>query len=444
MTPAVNTDAFNAYADELGILGAIISGESAAAQDAIDALIPGWVGDEEIRESIDLARGIIESGEACDAVAMTKAWPNAHGSLPMPLELWGKAADQCHSPANWTRWLEGIKEAATRRWLRDQGQQAAKDAANPAKPIEQTLSKLDWCTGNPVESRAGIVSSADVMNAFVSALEDRRKRKGQLSGVPTGFRKLDDLTDGLQFGEMAVIAARPSIGKTAIGCNVSRVAAIEQNIPTLFVTAEMSNVALMRRIFCDVANISLGSLKTGSLSEAEEKRGIIAGSRISKAPLFFHCGIGNESVGSVVAAIRAAKRKHGIRLVVVDYLQKLRAQGRHEKRTYEVGEVSGALKSCVVSTGVAMLTLAQLNRESENDKDRPPRLADLADSGQIERDADLVGLLARTREKGSGPATLTVAKQRDGETGVVRLTFDGAHQRFTDPAPDIRPEDCLP
>ena len=132
--------------------------------------------------------------------------------------------------------------------------------------------------------------------------------------------------------------------------------------------------------------------------------------------------------------------------MVVDYLQKLRADGKHEKKTYEVAEVSGALKSSAASTGVAMVCLAQINRDSEKDTKEPriPGLADLAESGQIERDADMIALIHRNRFDPKVQPLLIVAKQRDGECGVVKLAFNGAHQRFTDQGPDIRPEDCRP
>ncbi|MEI6872570.1 MAG: DnaB-like helicase C-terminal domain-containing protein, partial [Verrucomicrobiota bacterium] len=138
-----------------------------------------------------------------------------------------------------------------------------------------------------------------------------------------------------------------------------------------------------------------------------------------------------------VAAIRSNVRRFGIKLVVVDYLQKIMPSGRHEKRTYEVGEVSMKLKAVAASTGVALLCLAQLNRDTEKDKGRPPRLADLGDSKQIEQDADVVALLDRKRGEKVGDAALVIAKQRDGECGLVPLTFNGAFCRFETKGPEI-------
>ena len=139
----------------------------------------------------------------------------------------------------------------------------------------------------------------------------------------------------------------------------------------------------------------------------------------------------------ICATIRRMVKAHGVKLVVIDYLQKIQAVGKFEKRTYEIAQVSGALKAVAVDTNCALLTLAQLNRESEKDKaPRPPRISDLADSGQIERDADTIGLLHRNRaENGGRDALLYIPKQRDGEVGECEMYFEGKFSRFANRTP---------
>ena len=161
-----------------------------------------------------------------------------------------------------------------------------------------------------------------------------------------------------------------------------------------------------------------------------------AAGKIANSPLWFLDGSSSQSVASITANVRRAVRKHGVRLVIVDYIQKVKAADKAEKRTYEVAEVSGKLKDIAVHTGVAMLCLAQLNRENEKEKGRTPRLSDLADSGQLERDADCVMLLDRDRREAKGEASIIIAKQRDGECGVVKLWYDGQFCRFTDSGVD--------
>ena len=160
-----------------------------------------------------------------------------------------------------------------------------------------------------------------------------------------------------------------------------------------------------------------------------------ATAKIAGSPLHFAAGSGISGIATITAVIRRAVRKWGVRLVLVDYLQKIHGSKAAEKRTYEIAEVSGKLKAVAADTRVAVVALAQLNRENEKTQPRPPRLTDLADSGQIERDADLVLLLDRVRNEPKGEAIIAIAKQRDGECGIVPLWYDGQFCRFSDPSP---------
>jgi replicative DNA helicase len=178
------------------------------------------------------------------------------------------------------------------------------------------------------------------------------------------------------------------------------------------------------------------NLKSGNLSEGDMRSMTQASGKLASSPLWFLDGSSSQSIASITANIRRAVRKHKVRLVIIDYLQKVKAAEKSEKRTYEVAEVSGKLKDIAVQTGVALLSLAQLNRENEKDKGRQPRLTDLADSGQIERDADLVMLLDRDRKQSKGEASIVIAKQRDGECGLVKLWYDGQFCRFSEPPID--------
>ncbi len=154
---------------------------------------------------------------------------------------------------------------------------------------------------------------------------------------------------------------------------------------------------------------------------------------VSKAPVWFIDAVGGIGIATLCASIRRRVKKEKVKLVMIDYLQKIKPTERHEKRTYEVGEVSTRLKALAVSTNVSLLTLAQLNRESEKEKGRSPRLADLADSGQIERDADTVALIQRDKTDANGKTNLIIAKQRDGDIGIVTLMFNKLFCRFENP-----------
>lgn len=218
---------------------------------------------------------------------------------------------------------------------------------------------------------------------------------------------------------------------TAIGLNIFKRACLMDGVPSVFISLEQSYTALMRRLASAWCHINMRHLKRGQLTDVEVARLHEFNVAYRAAPATIYDFVdGGASADTVASVIKRIARK-GVKLVIIDYLQKVRPNERHEKRTYEVGETSGTLRAAAVSCGVAMVTLAQLNREPEKEKGRIPKLSDLADSGQIERDADVVGLLHRDRAMSAGPACLCIAKQRDGETGIVNLHFDGRYCEFT-------------
>lgn len=275
------------------------------------------------------------------------------------------------------------------------------------------------------------LDAAGCLAKFTGDLERRISLAGTRSGVVTGFVDLDDLTDGLQHGEQFVIGARPSIGKTAIGLNLFLNACVRNKVPTLFVSLEQSTAALMRRMVSSFCRIDMRNLKRGTMTDEEMDTIVQFNLEFHRSPAFIYDFVSTgASAPTIASVVKRAARRNGVKLIIIDYLQKVRPAERHEKRTYEVAEVSGILRAAAVASNVAMVTLAQLNRENEKEKGRAPRLTDLADSGQIERDADMVGLLHRDRSNPDGPAQLAIAKQRDGEIGIVNLHFTGRYCQF--------------
>ena len=197
----------------------------------------------------------------------------------------------------------------------------------------------------------------------------------------------------------------------------------------------MSDESIVRRMVSSVGSVPMQSIKTGDLDQGGMKAMSTASGKIANSPIHFVSGSSISNISSVTAVIRRAVRKWKVQLVIIDYLQKIHGSRAAEKKTYEIAEVSGKLKAVATDTKTAIVALAQLNRENEKDKGRIPRLTDLADSGQIERDADLVLLLNRDRNEPQGEAVIAIAKQRDGECGLVNLWYEGQYCRFTDPSP---------
>ena len=424
-------DAFFAQDDEFGLIGACLTGSIDTCSDAFADVKSEWIETDSLRDTYETIRSLVAQNRTPTIQELGKEWKKLNGNQPIPFEDWNRAMEVCPSPANLPSYAKAIIEAAHRRQLRAAGDRLIRESAVTTLQPDQIVSNAE--AGLSIElSRETLSTSKQVGGSFIDQMQERFSRKGALSGVTTGFHWLDKMTDGLQYREMALIAARPSIGKTAIAIAIAEAAAVRAKVPTLFISLEMSKEAIFRRSVASIGSVSMQNLKSGNLTEGDMRSMSTATGKISAAPLWFLDGSSSQSIASITANVRRAVRKHGVKLVIVDYIQKVKAADKAEKRTYEVAEVSGKLKDIAVQTGVAMLCLAQLNRENEKEKGRTPRLSDLADSGQLERDADCVMLLDRDRREAKGEASIIIAKQRDGECGIVKLHYNGEFCRFSD------------
>ncbi len=293
------------------------------------------------------------------------------------------------------------------------------------------------------ESRAqgGVMTTKDLVNKAIGTIENFFSRKGTLTGLGTGFTDLDRMTDGLHGSEMIVVAARPSMGKTSLAMNIVEHVVLEDKLPAAVFSLEMSAEALVLRMMCSIARVNLRSIREGFMSESDFPKLTSAAGRLANAPLFI-----DDSAGLSILQLRARARRlhqtHGVKLFVVDYLQLLHSTARRsqENRQQEISDISSGLKALAKELKAPVLVLSQLNRELERDKSRKPRLSDLRESGAIEQDADLVGLLYKpsagedddgnTEEADGLPVNLLIAKQRNGPTGDVNLTFLKSYTRF--------------
>ncbi|MDE3067448.1 MAG: replicative DNA helicase [Verrucomicrobiota bacterium] len=302
------------------------------------------------------------------------------------------------------------------------------------------------------EGRARAIKQ--VVGEAVNTIENYFNRKGVLGGVGTGFSDLDRMTDGLHKGEMIVVAARPSMGKTSLAMNIVEHAVLEQKLPVAVFSLEMTAESLALRLLCSIARVNLRSIREGFMSESDFPKLRFATDRLASAPLFI-----DDTAGLSILQVRARARRlaqqHGVKLLVVDYLQLLHSTTRRaqENRQQEISEISSGLKALAKELQVPVLVLSQLNRELERDKSRKPRLSDLRESGAIEQDADVVGLLYKPsageddepggEEADGAPVNLLIAKQRNGPTGDVNLTFLKSYTRFENAA-KVSDEDLPP
>jgi replicative DNA helicase len=417
-------------ADEIGILGACLNGGSDSTAEVLSLVGLGMILDERVRDSLSVLSGMIAEGKPVDIVNMGRQWLTAFPNIPAPFAFWSEAMDSCPSAASAEYFAKGVREAFQRRKLSAMCQEVSVGASDHSVSLDSLAGRVEAAMAISEPSQPKPQTSREVARDFVDDLQRRVELQGRLSGVTTGFHRLDWMTDGMQQGEMWVIGARPSIGKTAVAVNMLEACCINGGVPSMFASHEMNNKGLMRRLIASVARIELGDLKGGRMDEGKQRRLLSAVSKITAAPVQWLQLTRGESVDVLCAQVRMAVRRYGIRVVFVDYLQKVPAAKTNDKRTYEVAEVSGKLKSIADSTGVTLVALAQVNRDSEKEKPRPPKISELADCGQIERDADMIALLHRDRMERDGDAMLIVAKQRDGECGVVNLSYSGAFCRF--------------
>jgi len=275
----------------------------------------------------------------------------------------------------------------------------------------------------------------EIHSAF-DFLDALRERGGELTGVPTGFRDFDKETGGLQKSELVIIAARPSMGKTAFALNIARNAAGLGKVVAFF-SLEMSAQALVLRLLAAEGRVEANVFRSGYFSTHDYARLQQAASQLMHAPMLIDDS-GAISVLEMKAKCRRIKSERGLDLVIVDYLQLAHGDGRNDSREQEIAEISRSLKALAKELGIPVIALSQLNRGPEMREDKRPRLADLRESGAIEQDADVIAFLYRdevyNKNEGAnlGLAEVIIAKQRNGPTGSINLNFEARYTRFSD------------
>lgn len=428
------SDPFYSEEDEFGLIGSCISGGSDVCFEAFAEIPAEAIQNDQLANTFEVLKSLTAQNKQVSLAELSKEWKRTFQNAPIPFEAWNRCDELCPSPSSYSMFAKSVLEAHHRRQLRFAGDRLIRESAVSTLSVDQIVANAE--AGLSVEvSKESVQSSKSVVSRFIDSTQERFQRKGQLSGINTGFWKLNQLTDGFQLGELAILAARPSIGKTAMAIAIAKAATIEDGVPTLFISLEMSDESIVRRMVSSVGSIPMQDIKTGDIDTGGMKAMSSASAKIAASPLHFVSGSSISNIAAITAIIRRSVRKWNVRLVIIDYLQKIHGSKSAEKKTYEIAEVSGKLKSIAVDTKTAIVALAQLNRENEKDKGRAPKLTDIGESGQIERDADLVMLLNRDRNQPNGDAVIAIAKQRDGECGLVNLWYDGQFCRFSEPSP---------
>jgi replicative DNA helicase len=281
-----------------------------------------------------------------------------------------------------------------------------------------------------------------IIERNIDMLEERQGNKSLVTGVATDYIRLDRMTAGFQPSDLIILAARPSMGKTALALNIARNAAVHSNVPTAVFSLEMSKEQLSLRLLCAEARIDSSKLRSGFFSKEDWIGLTHAAGVLSDAPIYIDDSADLTAM-SIRAKARRLKNEQGLGLIFIDYLQLMRGSASAERRDLEISDISRSLKGLAKELELPVVALSQLNRKLEERSDKRPQLSDLRESGALEQDADVVAFIYRDEvynkdenNPNRGKAELIIAKQRNGPVGTVPLTFLHAYTRFENPASD--------
>ena len=378
-----------------------------------------------------------EKGEPIDLITLTDMLKSRSelqdvGGATYVAEL----AERVPSAANIAHYARIVREKAVLRSLINVSNEIASRCYNGEEDIEQFLDEAERLIFDVSEKRVrpAFFKMGDMIMDTIKTVEKLYERKELVTGVPTGFIDLDRLTAGLQPADLIIVAARPSMGKTAFVLNIAQYVALQTNTAVGIFSLEMSKEQLVMRMLCSEARVDNAKVRAGYLGERDFPRLAMAAGRLAEAPIYID-DTPAQNILELRAKARRLKREAGLGIVIIDYLQLMRGLTAQENRTQELSEISRGLKSLAKELNVPVMALSQLNRQVEQRADRRPMMSDIRESGAIEQDADLIAFIYRDEvyrpdSQDEGIAEIIIGKQRNGPTGTVRLTFRKEYTRF--------------
>lgn len=350
------------------------------------------------------------------------------------------------SAANVAFYARIIRERALLRRLIEVGNEIATSAYQPeGRPIAELVDDAERRVFEIAERGqrrgSGFVRLKDVLNSTIDRLDMLHQSQGAVTGLPTGFTRLDEYTAGLQPGDLVIVAGRPSMGKTSLALNIAENAALGSGKSAAVFSMEMSVEQLAFRMVSSLGRVDQAHLRNGRFGDDEWPRINGAIQQMAEAPIYID-DTPAMTPTEVRARARRLQRERGLDLIVVDYLQLMRVAGTAENRATEISEISRSLKGLARELKVPIIALSQLNRSVESRTDKKPVMSDLRESGAIEQDADLILFIYRDEvynhdSPRKGIADINIAKQRNGPTGEFPLTFLGRFTKFENYAPEI-------
>lgn len=354
-------------------------------------------------------------------------------------------ANTTPSAANIIAYCDIVREKSVLRQLIDAGTEIVGDGFAPeGRSTQEILEGAEQRVFRIAEAgargRQGFVPMRTAVKDAFAILHHRFENRGTVTGIPTGFTDLDEMTAGLQPSDLIIVAARPAMGKTAFSLNMAEYAAMKTKRAVAVFSMEMSASQLAFRLISSVGRINQQHLRNGDIQEEEWPRVTSAITLLSEAKIFID-DTPALSPGELRARCRRLKREHDLGLIVIDYLQLMQVPGNKENRATEISEISRSLKALAKELNVPVIALSQLNRSLEQRQDKRPVMADLRESGAIEQDADVIMFIYRDDyynqdSPDKGLAEIIIGKQRSGPTGSLKLTFLGQYTKFENYASD--------
>ena len=432
---------------EQSILGSILL-DNQALNNVLEILSVKDFYNEAHRRIFAATIELSDRNEPCDLITLTNILKNnkqldAVGGMAYLASL----VDNVPSAANAAYYAKIVKEKAILRMLIGTATEILKNSYDTSAEIDQVLDKAEHAIFEISENkiRPAFFPIKDIIKDSFKTIERLYERKALITGVPTGFEKIDDLTSGLQKSELIIIAGRPSMGKTAFALNIASHAAVEMGLPVAIFSLEMAKEQLAMRMLASEAKVDSHRLRQGRLGETDWPKLTIAAGRLSDAPIFVD-DTPAIMVLEMKAKARRLKAESGLELIVLDYLQLMRGGGNRDSREQEISEISRSLKALAKELNVPVIALSQLNRKVEDRTNRRPQMADLRESGAIEQDADLIAFIYRDElynksedNPEKGMAEIIIGKQRNGPVGTVKLAFLEKYTSFENLA---RPEEA--
>lgn len=423
---------------EQSVLGGILI-ENQALHKIIEILSPDDFYREAHQKIYNSLLDLSEKDEPADLITLTnelrkKDQLDAVGGASYVTSL----IDSIPTAANIDYYARIVKEKAVLRKLINAATDIVTQGYEDREDVEGLLDEAEQAIFQIADSRVrpSFYPIREILKSSFKTLEKLYEKKEMITGIPSGFKDLDEMTAGFQPSDLIIVAGRPSMGKTAICLNVAQYAAVEKKVPVAIFSLEMSKEQLVLRMLCSEAEVEGTRIRTGFLAESDWPKLTMAAGNLSDAPIFID-DTPALSILELRAKARRLKGEHGLGMLIVDYLQLMRGRTMVENRQQEISEISRSLKALAKELNLPVIAVSQLSRRSEAREDKRPQMSDLRESGAIEQDADLILFIYRDEvynrtDENRGKAEVIIGKQRNGPTGKVVLTFLDKYTAFKD------------